>query len=289
MISGKARLAGVMGWPIQHSQSPRLHGYWLDRYEIDGAYVPLSVHPENFETAFRALPTLGFAGVNITVPHKELALKLVERVDPTAQRIGAVNTVVITDDGDLMGYNTDAIGFIENLRQGYPTFKPDVGPAVVLGAGGAARAVICGLLDAGVVDLKLVNRTRERAETLAESLAGFQAGPLPSAITVFDFSEIDEALDGAHLLVNTTSLGMDGKPPLDICLDALPKAALVNDIVYAPLQTDLLKSARERGNPTVDGLGMLLHQACAGFEKWFGVLPDVTDELRHHILKGMDG
>jgi len=281
MISGKAKLAGVMGWPVQHSQSPRLHGYWLDQYGIDGAYVPLPVRPEDFESAFRALPKLGFSGVNITVPHKQTALELVDIVDPPAQQIGAVNTVAVSEDGNLIGYNTDGFGFLENLVQGSPDFNPTAGPAVVLGAGGAARAVVCSLIDAGVPDLRLVNRTRDRAEVLADSAHG--------PVNVYDFSSIDEALDGANLLVNTTALGMEGNPSLAIGLDALPVRALVNDIVYAPLQTELLKAAATRGNPVVDGLGMLLHQARAGFEKWFGVMPDVTDDLRAHILKGMNG
>jgi len=281
MISGKAKLAGVMGWPVQHSQSPRLHGYWLDQYGIDGAYVPLPVRPEDFEGAFRALPLLGFSGVNITVPHKQTALELVDILDPMARQIGAINTVVISDDGNLTGYNTDGFGFLENLNRGCPGFDPEAGPAVVLGAGGAARAVACSLIAAGVSDLRLVNRTRDRADALAGSIQG--------PVSVYDFSDTDHALDGANLLVNTTSLGMEGHPPLTISLDALPVQALVNDIVYAPLRTDLLKTAEARGNSVVDGLGMLLHQARAGFEKWFGVMPDVTDDLRAHVLKGMGG
>jgi len=279
MISGKAKLAGVMGWPVQHSQSPRLHGYWLQQYNIDGAYIPLSVKPENFEDAFRALPKLGFSGINITVPHKQTALQLVDAVDPVARKIGAVNTVAVSEDGCLTGYNTDGFGFLENLRRGCPGHDPRAGIAVVLGAGGAARAIVCSLIDAGVSDLRLVNRTRARATTLAGSVAG--------PVSVYEFSEIDQALDGATLLVNTTALGMQGNPPLDISLDALPVQALVNDIVYTPLQTGLLKAAEARGNPVVDGLGMLLHQARAGFEMWFGVLPEVSGDLRAHVLKGM--
>jgi len=279
MISGKAKLAGVMGWPVQHSQSPRLHEYWLNQYGIDGAYVPLPVRPENFEAAFRALPLLGFSGVNITVPHKQTALELVDALDPMARQIGAVNTVVVSDDGRLTGYNTDGFGFLENLSHGCPGFDPGAGPAVVLGAGGAARAVVCSLIAVGVPDLRLVNRTRDRADELAGSVQG--------PVSVYDLSNSDDALDGANLLVNTTSLGMEGNPPLVIDLDALPAQALVNDIVYAPLRTELLKVAEARGNPVVDGLGMLLYQARAGFEKWFGVLPDVTDDLRAHVLKGM--
>jgi shikimate dehydrogenase len=281
MISGKAVLAGVMGWPIHHSQSPRLHGFWLDKYEIDGVYVPLHVNPDEFERAFRALPTLGFAGVNITVPHKEMALKLVDHLDPAAEQIGAVNTVAISEDGQLTGYNTDGFGFIENLSQGCPEHDLTAGPAVVLGAGGAARAIVFSLLEAGVPEVRLINRTRDRAQLLANTLTG--------PIGVFEFTDLERAFDDANLLVNTTSLGMQGNPPLNIDLRALPSGALVNDIVYTPLNTDLLNSAKARGNPAVDGLGMLLHQARAGFEKWFGLLPDVTDDLRQHVLKGING
>ena len=281
MISGKAKLAGVMGWPVQHSQSPCLHGYWLNQYGIDGAYVPLPVRPEDFDAAFRALPKLGFSGVNITVPHKQKALELVDVIDPVARQIGAVNTVTVSKDGRLTGYNTDGYGFLENLRHGCPDHNPGAGPAVILGAGGAARAIVCSLIDAGVTDLRLVNRTRERADTLARSVQG--------RVSVYGFSDINQALDGASLLVNTTSLGMEKSPPLEISLEALPAHALVNDIVYAPLRTELLKTAEARGNPVVDGLGMLLYQARAGFEKWFGVLPEVTEDLRVHVLKGMSG
>jgi shikimate dehydrogenase len=279
IISGQAKLAGVMGWPISHSQSPRLHGYWLDLYKIDGAYLPLAVNPDNFEDVFQTLPKLGFRGVNVTVPHKEKALTLVDSLDPLAQKIGAVNTVVFSENGHSSGYNTDAFGFIENLTQGYNAFNPGSGPAVVLGSGGAARAVVCALIDVGVPEIRLVNRTLKRAEDLAAEISG--------NITPYNFSNVDLALTNSNLLVNTTSLGMQGNPPLDIDLSKLPEHALVNDIVYAPLQTELLKLAQLRGNPTVDGLGMLLHQARSGFEKWFGMLPEVTEDLRNHIIHGM--
>jgi shikimate dehydrogenase len=281
MISGQAKLAGVMGWPVEHSQSPRLHGYWLSHHNINGAYIPLAVHPDHFETALQALPKLGFCGVNITVPHKESALTLIDDLDNTAQKIGAVNTISISDNGKITGYNTDAFGFTENLRQGCPSYNPENGPAVVLGAGGAARAVVYGLVEAGVTEIRLVNRTTGKAEQLAAAI--------PGPVRVFGFQDLQRALDEANLLVNTTSLGMQGSPPLDIDLAGLPGDALVNDIVYAPLNTTLLKQAQARGNPVVDGLGMLLHQARAGFEKWFGVMPAVTPELRAYIIKGMNG
>ncbi len=274
-ISGKAKLAGVMGWPVAHSLSPRLHGYWLEHHRIDGAYVPLAVPPEKFAVALRTLPTLGFAGANVTVPHKEAALAAVDRVEPLAERIGAVNTIVIEADGALEGRNTDAFGFVANLDEGAPGWRKTAGPAVVLGAGGAARAVVAALVDLGIA-VRLVNRTTERAQALAEAIG--------DNIDIVPWSRRTDALDGAGLLVNTTTLGMTGKPALDLALDPLPKTATVNDIVYAPLRTELLQAAAARGNRTVDGLGMLLHQARPGFAAWFGVEPEVTAELRAFVL-----
>ncbi|MEQ9169853.1 MAG: shikimate dehydrogenase [Rhodospirillales bacterium] len=275
-MTGRAKLAGVMGWPVSHSLSPVLHGHWLDSLGIDGAYVPLPVAPENFAEALRALAKLGFRGVNVTVPHKEAALAAVDDADALARRIGAVNTVIVGDDGRLTGTNTDGFGFLENLKEGVPGWNPAAGPAVVLGAGGAARAVVVALIDAGVPDIKLTNRTRDRAARMARDLGG--------PVTVHDWEDRPSVLAGANLLVNTTTQGMTGKDPLEISLDALPGAALVNDIVYAPLETGLLAAARARGNPVVDGLGMLLHQARPGFEAWFGAAPQVTPDLRARIL-----
>ena len=274
-ISGKAKLAGVMGWPVAHSLSPRLHGYWLERHRIDGAYVPLAVPPEKVAMALRALPALGFAGANVTVPHKEAALGAADRIEPLAKRIGAVNTIVIDADGALEGRNTDAFGFVANLNDGAPGWRKAATPAVVLGAGGAARAVVAALVDLGI-SVRLVNRTAERAQVLAEAIGG--------DIDIVPWSRRADALDGAGLLVNTTTLGMTGKPALDLALDPLPKTATVNDIVYAPLRTELLQAAAARGNGTVDGLGMLLHQARPGFAAWFGVEPEVTAELRAFVL-----
>lgn len=276
ILSGKTRLAAVIGWPVGHSKSPRLHNWWLERLGIDGAYVPLPVSKDRFEQVVRAMPHMGFAGCNITVPHKEAALALADVVDPVARRIGAANTLVFRADGTLEAHNTDGFGFIENLRQGAPDWRPDAGPAVVLGAGGAARAVCVSLMDAGAPLIRLANRTRSRCDALAGDLGG--------PIEVVDWPVTESALDGANLLVNTTSLGMAGQPPLEIALSSLPVSALVTDIVYAPLETELLKAARQRGNPVVDGLGMLLHQARAGFSTWFGVLPEVTEELRAFVL-----
>ena len=274
-LSGKAALAGVIGWPVGHSRSPRLHGFWLEQYGIDGAYLPLAVKPEDFAEVLRALPRMGFKGANVTVPHKEAALALADYVEPLARRIGAVNTLVVRADGSLEGRNTDAFGFIENLRQGYPGFSAALGPSVVLGAGGAARAVIAALQDDGCPDILLLNRTRDRAEEVAADLGG--------AVRVLPWEQRSQVLAGAALLVNTTTLGMNGQPPLDLALDDLPPTALVTDIVYAPLETALLAAGRARGNPVVDGLGMLLHQARPGFAAWFGTMPDVTSDLRRFV------
>ncbi|MDO8607575.1 MAG: shikimate dehydrogenase [Phaeospirillum sp.] len=278
IVSGKARLAGVIGWPVSHSRSPRLHGFWLEHLGIDGAYLPLPVAPEDLETVMKALPRMGFRGVNLTVPHKEAVTALVDELEPLAARIGAVNTVIVRPDGSLLGRNTDAFGFLENLRCGCPAWSPSAGPAVVLGAGGAARAVVAALSEAGLPEIRLLNRGRGRAEQLAMDLGG--------PIAVHDWSERADALAGAGLLVNTTTLGMTGQSGLELDLSALPVTALVNDIVYVPLETDLLARARRRGNPVVDGLGMLLWQAVPGFEAWFGARPGVTDALRDFVLAG---
>lgn len=274
-ISGAARLAGVMGWPVAHSRSPRLHGYWLECHAVDGAYLPLAVRPENLHAALEALPLLGFAGCNLTIPHKEAALRIVAEVTPLAARIGAINTIIVKPDGSLRGDNTDAFGFLENLRDQAPNLDLAAGPAVVLGAGGASRAISVGLLEAGVTEIKLLNRSLERAEKMAADL-----GP---ALRPVPWSERNAVLGEATLLVNTTSLGMVGQPALDLDLALLPESAVVNDLVYAPLLTVLLSDARARGNNIVDGLGMLLHQARPGFAAWFGTEPTVTAELRDFV------
>jgi shikimate dehydrogenase len=276
-LTGSARKAGVMGFPVAHSRSPALHGWWLDHYRVDGAYVPMAVRPEHLGAALRALPMLGFAGCNLTIPHKEAAVSLIDRVDPLARRIGAVNTVVVGADGALEGSNTDGFGFTESLRASRPLWSAASGPAVVIGAGGAARAVIVSLLDAGAPEIRLVNRTPGRAEALAAALGG--------AIRPIAWERREAALGGAALLVNTTSQGMTGETPLDLPLDLLPRSALVNDIVYVPLETPLLAAAKARGNPIVDGIGMLLHQARPGFAAWFGIAPEVTPSLRAAVLE----
>jgi shikimate dehydrogenase len=277
-ITGKARVAGVIAWPVGHSRSPLLHNYWLAQHQIDGAYVPLPIRPAHFDRAVRALPLLGFAGANVTVPHKEAALIVADTVEPLASRIGAANTLIFSPEGEIEARNTDAFGFIENLRAGVPGFAAARGPAVVLGAGGSARAVVAALIDAGVPRVRLINRTWSRAREVARAIGG--------PVEVVDWSDRANALEGAALLVNTTSLGMAGQPPLELALDPLPKNAIVYDLVYAPLITDLLARARARGHVTVDGLGMLLHQARPGFAAWFGVMPEVTAELRRFVEAG---
>ena len=272
-VSGAARVAGVMGWPVKHSRSPRLHGHWLDKYGIDGAYVPLAVSPEQLETALRALPALGFRGVNLTVPLKEKALTLVDEADEAARRIGAVNTIMVEGDR-LLGRNTDAFGFAENLRCQAPQWRADAGAAVVIGAGGAARAVVAALCDLGVSDVRVVNRTTTRAAALTHELGGIP----------WVWEERALALEGVSLVVNATTQGLAGGPALDLPLDHLPASAVVADIVYTPLMTPLLTAARVRGHAIVDGLGMLIHQARPGFAAWFGVLPEADDGVRAMLI-----
>jgi len=278
-ITGRTKLAGIMGWPVSHSRSPALHNFWIDEHGIDGAYVPLAVRPEHLAQALRALPTLGFRGCNLTLPHKPAALAIVDKVEPLARRIGAINTIIVAPDGSLEGRNTDAFGFRENLRDRAPEWKASAGPAVVLGAGGGARGVIAALIEARAEEIRIVNRTLARAERLASDLAS-----PATRITVQPWNERDAALRDAGLLVNTTSLGMSGEAQLEIDLEQLPPSAVVVDIVYVPLETPLLAAGRQRGNRTVDGLGMLLHQGRPGFEAWFGSPVQVTRELRAAVL-----
>jgi len=269
------RAAGLLGLPVHGSRSPKIHRYWLDRHDIAGDYVLMPVQPAAIETALRGLAALGLAGCNVTMPHKEAAARIVDRLDPTAARMGAVNLVVVEADGSLSGYNKDGYGFMQNLFDGKPDWQPAAGPAVVLGAGGGARSVVVSLLEHGVPEIRLINRTRARADALQSEFGG--------AISVLDWSLRHEALAGAAVLVNTTNQGMYGQAALDLRLDALPADALVNDLIYNPLSTPLLDDARGRGNPVINGLGMLLHQARPAFEAWFGVLPEVTVELRRAV------
>lgn len=277
-ITGSTRLAGIMGWPVAHSRSPLLHGFWLEKTGVDGVYVPLPVRPENIEQALRALPILGFRGCNLTIPHKEAALAVVDKVEPVARRIGAVNTIIVAADGSLEARNTDAFGFVENLRDTVPDWHPGSGAAVILGAGGSARAVVAALSDAGVSEIRMINRTISRAEAVARNLSTAM-----TRITVHSWDELRRVQEDAGLLVNTTSLGMIGEPSLVFDL-SLPPTAPVVDIVYVPLETKLLAAARRRGHPAVDGLGMLLHQGRPGFEAWFGTPVQVTSDLRAAIV-----
>jgi shikimate dehydrogenase len=275
-LTGKSRIAGIFGWPVDHSRSPRLHGYWLREFGIDGAYIPFATHPSKLEQGIRALPALGFRGGNITLPHKERALALVDDVTPLARRIGAINMLVVREDGTILGDNSDGFGFIANLQQVQPDWRGGKGPAVLLGAGGAARAIVVSLLDAGVPEIRLINRTTRRAEEIAEAVGG--------PIKVLPWDSRADALKDAALLVNSTNLGMAGQAPLELDLRNLPKEAVVYDIVYVPLMTDLLKAAQQRGNRIVDGIGMLLHQGRPGFKIWFGEDAQVTPELRAFVL-----
>ena len=273
------RRACVIGWPVEHSRSPLIHRYWLKQYGIDGAYEKEAVRPEDLARFLGSLEALGYAGANVTLPHKEAALRLAAVADEAARTIGAANTLWLDDGGRLNASNTDAYGFMTNLDAETPDWNDGGRPVVVLGAGGAARAILHGLLAEGARHILLANRTSGRAEALA--------GAFGPAVTVVDWRDRNRALAGCGLLVNATSLGMTGKDPLDLDLASLPPAAVVADIVYSPLETALLAAARARGNRTVDGLGMLLHQAVPGFERWFGVRPAVTPALRAHVAQSL--
>ena len=277
MKENRIPLAGVIGSPISHSRSPQLHQHWLKTLGIRGHYIPMDIATDNLADVIKLLPKMGFVGVNITVPHKETVFGLADLVTDRATLIGAVNTLIFRKDGLIHADNTDGYGFIENLRQGAPKWDAKAGPAVVLGAGGAARAVIASLLDVGVPEILLTNRTRIRADKLKDDFG--------KRITVVEWVQAGNIMENANLVVNTTSLGMVGKPEMRVPLDALPPSAVVTDLVYAPLQTRLLKTADEIGCVTVDGLGMLLHQAVPAFERWFGVRPTVDAATRAAALR----
>ena len=268
--------ACVIGYPIAHSRSLRLHGFWLQRYGIAGHYMPLPVRAEHLADVLRVLPRAGFVGVNVTIPHKEAVLALADAVSDRAALIGAANTLIFRPDGKIHADNTDGYGFIANLRQNAPDWRPDAGPAAVIGAGGAARAVVASLLDSGVRELRISNRTRIRSEQIKSEFG--------ARLVVYDWAQAGNMLEGAGLVVNATSLGMTGKQPLRVPLDALSPQALATDLVYTPLETPFLAATRQIGCHTVDGLGMLLHQAAPGFERWFGHRPDVDEETRRVVL-----
>ena len=276
MGTGSIPLAGVLGAPVAHSRSPALHAHWLRRHGLAGHYVPLEVTQADLPEVIRALPRMGFVGCNVTIPHKESVLKLADIITDRASLIGAANTLIYRSDGKLHADNTDGAGFLANLRQEAPHWHPPAGPAAVLGAGGAARAVIVALLEAGVPEIRVANRTRARAEALRTEFG--------ARVLVHDWVEAGAIFDEALTVVNTTALGMDGKPDLRLPLDALTARAVVCDLVYTPLRTRLLEDAAARGCTTVDGLGMLLHQAAPGFERWFGIRPAVDAEARAAVL-----
>lgn len=276
MTQARIPLAGVIGTPIAHSRSPRLHQHWLRRYGLPGHYIPMNVASSDLEDAIRVLPKLGFVGLNVTIPHKEHVMGLADLVTDRAAVIGSVNTLIFRADGKIHGDNTDGYGFMQNLHQGAPDWEPTAGPAAVIGAGGAARAVLASLLEAGVPEIRLTNRTRNRADELQREFG--------RKVSVVDWVQAGNMLDGARTVVNASALGMVGKPEMRIPLDGLSPDAVVTDLVYTPLETPLLAYARSVGCRTVDGLGMLLHQAAPGFERWFGLKPEVDEDLRQAVL-----
>lgn len=268
-------IAGLLGWPVAHSRSPVIHNHWLAQYAIPGRYVLFAVPPEKLEAAVRGIAVLGLRGCNVTTPHKQAIFPLLDRVDDLARRIGAVNTVVVEQDGTLTGFNNDGNGFIQSLRDADPKWSPGSGPILVLGAGGAGRAVVASLAAQGAKEIRLANRTRDKAQDIAAA-----AG---SVVRVVPWEQREEALDGIAMLANATSLGSAGKPALEISLARLPKSAVVGDLIYVPPETPLLAAARARGNTTVNGLGLLLNQARPAFNAWFGVMPEITPALRQAI------
>jgi shikimate dehydrogenase len=269
-------LAAVIGSPVAHSRSPALHGYWLKRYGLKGFYIPMDVAQADLDSVLRTLPKMGFVGANVTIPHKEAILNIADVITDRAALIGAANTLIFRKDGKIQADNTDGAGFIANLRQNAPQWVPSVGPAAVFGAGGAARAVLAALIEVGVPEIRLANRTRARAEALRSDFG--------AKVHVYEWVQADAMIDGAATVVNTTSLGMTGKPDLLLPLGSLSPQAVVTDLVYTPLKTQFLIEAEERGATVVDGLGMLLHQAAPGFERWFGQRPEVDDLTRAAVL-----
>lgn len=277
MTEPRIPLAGVIGSPVAHSKSPQLHRHWLNTHGIIGHYIPMDVSRDNLGQVIRTLPKMGFVGVNVTIPHKEAVMELADNITDRATLIGAANTLIFRTDGKIHADNTDGYGFIENLRSGVSDWDPKAGPAVILGAGGSSRAVVVSLLDAGVEEIMITNRTRVRAEKLREDFG--------HRLTVVDWVQAGNVIEEAALVVNTTPLGMVGKPELRVPLDGLRAETVVTDLVYAPLKTQLLRSADAAGCRTVDGLGMLLHQAVPGFERWFGPRPEVDVATRAAALR----
>ncbi|MCG7623751.1 shikimate dehydrogenase [Epibacterium sp. Ofav1-8] len=277
MTEQKVPLAGVIGCPIAHSKSPQIHRHWLTTHGINGHYMPMHVEPEDLETVVRMMPRMGFVGANVTIPHKQAIMDIADKVTDRAKLMGAANTLIFREDGSVVADNTDGYGFITNLHDGAPEWDPKSGPATVFGAGGASRAVVASLIEAGVPEIRLTNRTRARADDLAEAFG--------QKIKVVDWVQAGNILEDAALVVNTTSLGMVGQRALRVPLDGLQPGTVVTDLVYAPLKTGLLQAAEDAGCTVVNGLGMLLHQAVPGFERWFGQRPDVDDAAREAALK----
>ena len=270
-----------MGWPVMHSRSPLMHNYWMEQQGLAGTYVFLAIEPGGLKAALKALHPLGFSGCNLTIPHKLEAMTIVDEVDDVARKIGAISCVVVRKDGSLFGTNNDWLGFLGNLKQQQPDWRADAGPIAVIGAGGGGRAVVYGLLQEGAPEIRLVNRTRAKAEAIADEFGG--------PIQVLPWEERHDSLDGVALAVNVTSQGMDGQAPLDLRLDDLPESALAADIIYTPLETPFLADARARGNRTVNGLGMLIHQGPAAWKLWFDIVPTVTEELRQRMERSIAG
>lgn len=273
--SDRFLLAGVMGWPVMHSRSPTFHNYWFKKYGLAGTYLPLPIRPEGLAAALRALHPLGFAGCNLTIPHKQEAMKIVDEVDQLAKSIGAISCVVVRPDGSLAGTNNDCYGFINSIKQEHSGWRANAGPIVVIGAGGGSRAVCYGLAQEGAKEIRLANRSLARAQEIAKEFGG--------PIKALPWEQRHEALEGAAMVVNTTSQGMVGQPALDLKLDKLPTTALAADIIYIPLETPFLAAARQRGNRTINGLGMLLNQGRPAWKAWFGMEPEVTPELRKMV------
>jgi shikimate dehydrogenase len=264
-------IAGLLGWPVAHSRSPVIHNHWIARYGLSGRYVLFGVQPPDLAAALRGISVLRMRGCNVTTPHKQAVMPLIDEIDPLAKRIGAINTIVVGEDGSLRGFNNDGNGFVQSVRDAHPEWRPDSGPIAIVGAGGAARAVIASLAAQGACEIRVVNRTYERAKALVDAF-----GPPVAAVP---FDERENVLDDVALLVNATNQGMAGQPPLDLDLSRLAPDAIVGDVIYFPQETPLLRAARMRGNKTLNGLGMLLNQARPAFQAWFGVLPDITPEL----------
>ena len=272
-------MTGVMGYPIEHSRSPIIHNHWIKQYKLSGTYGLFPVNPKNLEKAIQGISALGLAGCNVTIPHKVEATRYMDWLDPFAKKVGAINTIVVQPSGEMQGFNHDGYGYLSSIKESLPDWSASHGPIVVIGAGGASRAILVALLDAGAQEIRLINRTTEKARELANEF-----GP---EICPVIWQDRHNALAGSTLVVNTTNQGMHNQPELDIHLDELPQNALVSDIIYTPLQTKFLKDASNRGNTSINGLGMLLHQARPAFESWFGVMPNVTAELKDKLLKSL--